>query len=392
MSQKRHRILHAIPSCDLSLGGPIEGLCQLARSLQEFGVDIEAVSMDAPGAPFLSSLPFPVHAVGPGQGKFGYCPGLDDWLRDHGHEYDAIVVDGLWQYNGVAVMKTRAAHKRPYFVFTHGMLDGWFRRRYPLKHVKKQVFWWAFQSKVLRHAKSVLFTCEEERIQSQNAFWPYRFTEKVVGYGTAGVPAEIRETGGTAFLDAFPKLRDRRYLLFLSRIHEKKGCDLLIRAFAKIARKETDLDLVMAGPDQTGWQKELEAMARELGVADRVHWTGMISGDVKWMAFLSAEAFTLTSHQENFGVAVAEALSCGTPVLLSNKVNIWREIVGDGAGLATPDDQAGADRLLTQWVSKLIAERAAMRPIARRCFEERFEISIAARKLLEAYGLEGQSK
>jgi glycosyltransferase involved in cell wall biosynthesis len=104
---------------------------------------------------------------------------------------------------------------------------------------------------------------------------------------------------------------------------------------------------------------------------------------VKWGAFAAADAFVLPSHQENFGIAVVEAMACGTPVLVSNKVNIWREIVDSGSGFAANDDAAGTQRLLERWLTLDSAAGKAMRDAARATFAERFEIHRAVRSLLE---------
>ena len=103
-----------------------------------------------------------------------------------------------------------------------------------------------------------------------------------------------------------------------------------VRVVAEVA---PDLDLVMAGPDQVGWMAELKGLAERLGVAGRIHWPGLMTGRAKWGALAGAEAFILPSHQDSFGVAVGEALGCGTPVLITDKVNIWREVRACGAGL-----------------------------------------------------------
>jgi glycosyltransferase involved in cell wall biosynthesis len=140
----------------------------------------------------------------------------------------------------------------------------------------------------------------------------------------------------------------------------------------------------MAGPDQVGWQAKLSSLAEELKVADRITWTGMIRGDVKWGAFRASEIFVLPSHSENFGIVVAEALACSVPVLISDKVNIWREIESDGAGLVSPDDLPGTMNLLLRWSQMPEAEKNAMRQRARECFLNRFEIRKAASGLINA--------
>jgi glycosyltransferase involved in cell wall biosynthesis len=108
----------------------------------------------------------------------------------------------------------------------------------------------------------------------------------------------------------------------------------------------------------------------------------MLSGDLKWGALRAADVFALPSHQENFGLAVVEALACGVPVLISREVNIWREIVNDNAGLAEADTLAGTLAMLRQWMAMPGDERARRRAAATRCFEARFEIASAAENLL----------
>jgi glycosyltransferase involved in cell wall biosynthesis len=322
-----------------------------------------------------------VHALGPGKGNYGYTPDLVPWLRDHASRYDVVVVRGIWQYTSFACWRALRNSSTPYVVFTHGMLDPWFKRAYPLKHLKKWMYWpWA-EYRVLRDAAAVLFTCEEERILARQSFWLYRCNEVVVNYGTAA-PSSDREAQESAFFALHPKLKGKRIALFLGRIHTKKGCDLLIEAFSQVLAQDPDWHLVIAGPDQIGWQSTLTELAREKGVERLITWPGMISGDVKYGAIKAAEVFVLPSHQENFGIAVAEALACGTPVLISERVNIWREVQQDGAGIVARDDLAGTCSLLRSWIEMSPLQRSTMREKARSCFERRFHIENAAESLV----------
>lgn len=262
------------------------------------------------------------------------------------------------------------------------MLDPWFKKTYPLKHLKKWLFWpWA-DYRVLRDARAVLFTCEEERLLASQSFWLYKATEVVVKFGAATPPQDSQKLC-KAFLLAFPELRDKRLFLFLSRIHEKKGCDLLIEAFARVAHQDATMQLVMAGPDQSGWMQELKALAEHFGIGDRITWTGMIQGDQKWGAFYASELFVLPSHQENFGIAVAESLGCGLPVLISNKVNIWREIEADGAGLVGADTVQDTEQNLRRWLNFDANQRLAMGRQAVQTFNARFTVEEMAKSLAE---------
>ncbi|MCX6981587.1 MAG: glycosyltransferase [Verrucomicrobia bacterium] len=377
------RLLRSIRSVNPAGGGPIEGIKQVARVHAALGHETEIVSLDSPEDAWVKECPVKVHAMGPVRSGYGYSSKLVPWLREHRREYDAVVVSGLWQYSGFGVWRALRGTDTPYFVFPHGMLDPWFKRAYPLKHLKKWLYWpWA-DYRMLRDARAVLFTSEEECRAARESFWLYRCNEVVVNYGIAA-PTGDAEAQQQAVLARFPELAGRRAFVFLSRIHEKKGCDLLVRAFAKIARTDDSLRLVFAGPDQTGWSAALREIAQQLGIADRIVWTGMISGDLKWGMLHLAEAFVLPSHQENFGIAVAEALACGTPVLISNKVNIWREIESDRAGLVDEDDGPGTLRLLEKWLALSAQEKDAMRKTARETFQARFEVTRAAEALIGA--------
>jgi glycosyltransferase involved in cell wall biosynthesis len=118
----------------------------------------------------------------------------------------------------------------------------------------------------------------------------------------------------------------------------------------------------------------LEARVKAAHLTDRVHWPGLITGDAKWGAFHASETFVLPSHQENFGIAVAEALGCSRPVLISDQVNIWPEIHSDGAGLVAPDTLDGTRQLLQRWLALSIEERREMQRKAHACFVARYNL------------------
>jgi len=388
------RVLQLISSVNPSGGGTIEGLKQLGLVLLHQGHVVEVACLDAPDSSWLNTFPLKIYALGPSISGYRYSKNFVPWLRQNAANYDVVIVNGIWQYSSFGVwlalhsLRKRNSHTPPYFVFTHGMLDPWFKRTYPLKHLKKWLYWpWA-EYRVLRDAQAVLFTCEEERILARETFWLYKCNEIVVNFGTAaptGDPPAQRQT----FLNQFPELCHKRLLLFLSRIHVKKGCDLLIKAFAKVAKSDDSLHLVMAGPDQTGWQAELQKQANQLGIAQKIAWTGILSGDLKWGAFYAAEVLVLPSHQENFGIVVAEAMACGVPVLISNKVNIWREIAADGAGLVANDDLDGTTQLLQKWLAMPPEEQQTMQQKAQKCFMERFEIHKTAKILIDTLHAHG---
>ena len=372
-----------IRSVDPAGGGPMEGVRQMARIYATRKIEAEIVSLDRSDDPNVTDFPLRVYALGPGSlGSYGYSPRLLAWLRQNHQSYDCVVVNGIWQFHSYACWLALHKTTTPYVVFTHGMLDPWFKRQYPLKHLKKWLYWpWA-EYRVLRDARAVLFTCEEERILAPQSFWLYKVNPFVVGYGTR-IPSFDLATVREQFFVKHPDLRDKRLAIFVGRIHPKKGCDLLIEAFQRTLARDPDWHLLIVGPDQVGWQAELEQMSSSLGVAGRITWTGMLQGDGKWQALAASEIFVLPSHQENFGIVVAEALACKVPVLISKQVNIWREIKDEHAGFVEEDSLNGTIKLFQTWVSLDASERSAVRANSRLCFDKHFDLDRSSTRFLK---------
>jgi glycosyltransferase involved in cell wall biosynthesis len=131
------------------------------------------------------------------------------------------------------------------------------------------------------------------------------------------------------------------------------------------------------------WQADLQLQSGRLGIGDRITWTGMLTGESKWGAMAAGEIFVLPSHQENFGIVVAEALACGLPVLISSKVNIWREVQNEGAGFVEPDTLAGTINLFRAWTRLDDSERVAMKANGHRCFENHFDLEKSSTRFLQ---------
>ncbi len=371
------RILHVASSMDPRGGGVAEAIRQIGTALVRAGHHTEVATADAPGSPWLDGQPFPVHALGPNRGSYQRAPALGPWIAEQNGKFDCLVTHGLWQHHGFAAWR----HWRgPRFVFPHGMLDPWFKRTYPRKHLKKWLYWpWA-EYRILRSARAVFFTCEEERRLARKSFWLYRATEAVNPLGIEEPPGDA-ERQKELFLTTFPALRGQRLILFMGRLAVKKGCPLAMLPFLN----RTEGTLVMAGPDDPAspeWSKE-KCSADPALMGAPIFWPGMLSGDLKWGAFHAAEAFVLPSHQENFGIAVVEAPACGKPVLISNKVNIWREIDEDGAGFVEDDNVKGTAKLVFRWFALSESERAVMGRRARASFEGRYQIDRATAGLVE---------
>ena len=373
-------ILHLIRTLDPQRGGPVAFLKQLSAVHAAMGVRVAILTLDRNKPAWVANLPVSALECAPSRGTYGYNPNLEATLAELAGSFDMMVVHGLWQFHGLCAMRVSRRIGIPYFVFPHGMLDPWFRRSYPLKHLKKQLYWVLAERRVLQDAKAVLFTSQNESRLAKVTFLPEaRYCGRILPLGVEKSPADpdrLREL----FLQDFPHLRGRRFLLFLGRLHPKKGCDLLVRA---MARMRPPIDLVFAGPiSNEQYVSELKRSAEGLPIT----FAGMLHGDTKSGALASAEALILPSHQENFGLVVAEALSFGTPALISDQVSVAEEVLSSGAGFVEPDTLIGTERLIERWLQE---GKPAMRTAALNCFQNRFDIEHSATELMRIFSGDG---
>lgn len=372
------RLLNIIASVDLRTGGPAAWIRDFGAAARSRGHDIETVCFDPPASAAGRPAKAQVHTVRAWPGSLA-SPALDRWLAQHAQRYDCMIAHGLWRYPSLAAWRTRQAGGPPYLLYPHGSLGSWFERRYPLKHLGKTLYWSVFERRAYCGAARVVYTCEQERRDSRNAFAAMDAATTVC---PLGIPDPVLQFDldhvAARFRASFPTLGDHPYVLWLGRIHPVKGCDLLLRAFAAATR--APLQLVMAGPDPLGWRRELERLAADLGIAERIHWTGMLDDGAKWGALRGAHLFALPSHQENFGISAVEALACGRPVLLSDKVGICDEVAERGAGIIATDDAEEIARALRRFLMPGASPHAAA---ARRLFIERFEVGRAVDGLLQ---------
>lgn len=396
------RILRVIGSMNPVIGGPCQGIRNSITELAKSGVYNEVVSLDDPGEEFLGQDSFIIHALGPNARPWAYSAKLAPWLTENLPRFDVVIVHGLWLYHSYAVWKAirkineKLDGGRPkirFFIMPHGMLDPWFQdaagRR--LKAIRNWLYWKAIEHRVVNEADGLLFTCETELLLARKPFSPYKPKLEInVSYGIQA-PPDYQDSMREAFLAKCPDVHNQPYLLFLSRIHYKKGVDMLINAYALLAMERSTLSnslpkLVIAGPGlETEYgQKMVALVASNAQLKGQVFFTGMLTDDAKWGALYGCEAFVLPSHQENFGIAVAEALACGKPVLISNQVNIWREIEAGGGGFIAENSIEGIRELFSLWLSISLESRIIMEEKAKDTFEQHFAIEQTARQFKES--------
>ncbi|KQR76054.1 glycosyltransferase [Rhizobium sp. Leaf341] len=344
------KIVHVIASIDPKNGGLQAVAMRLAAAQAATGSEVHLVAYGSvevhrqvielgKAIPGFSSVH--LHILGtPGRFESLFCFRGRRRLQDLLPGTAFIHIHGVWE--PLLLHASKLAGPIPYCVCPAGMLDHWSLAQ---KRWKKRIALHLCYARMLNRAAFIHVLNVDER----RAVEPLGFRAPNVIIPNGVFPEEYEPLPPKALFRTrigFPE--NRRYILFLSRLHMKKGLDILAEAFALLAGQHPDIDLVVAGPDD-GAEAEFKARIAASGLADRVHMTGPLYGDVKTAALAEAACFCLPSRQEGFSIAILEALACATPVVISDQCH-FPEVAKADAGLIVtldPGDVAeGLDTLL----------------------------------------------
>jgi len=337
------RILHVIPSLARRHGGPPKAAQELCRELVRMGHEVTIYTTNLDGN---QRLDVPVDQPIRGEdgvvrwyfatqrsGLYGVSMSLIRALRRNIRSFDVVHIHTLYRFTSTVAAHYCRREGVPYILRTHGTLDPFLFYRHRLR---KRVYEALFETRNLESAAAVHFTADDEMSLAQSLGLRFRGVVVPNGVDSKSLSdlGQLRER----FARDWPETSGKRVILFLGRLTFKKGLDLLAKAFGALARTRSDIHLFLAGPDDEGYGKKVRQWLDDEGVLDLVTFAGMLEGECKEAAFAAADMFVLPSYTENFGIAVAEALAAGTPVIISNKVNIWREISAAHAGLVVNCD------------------------------------------------------
>ncbi|MFY7793440.1 MAG: glycosyltransferase [Chitinophagaceae bacterium] len=382
------KVLHIIHSMDPATGGVARTLRNLIPALSARGVYGEILCFDDPAEaqrhPEEGCL---IHRIGPSAGRWGRVAGFRQWLDAHATDFDLVVLHGLWLYNGYAYTKwlRRRRHVPGLpvlrtWVMPHGMLDPWFQRSAGrgLKAIRNFIYWLLIERRTIASADLILFTTEAERDKASITF-PLYHPRRTAILPLGVPPPPMAE--GHADAGTISRASASGRILALGRIDPKKGFDLLPEAWHRLTTDDRYRDriphLLIAGPGWDGTHgRRLKALIDQWEVGRFISTEEMLRGHEKWEALRSSDAVIMPSHQENFGLVAAEALACGTPLLLSDQVDIHARITSAGAGLSDEDTIEGVVRMVKRWIDLGPESREAMRISAGKEYLASFHIDV----------------
>jgi glycosyltransferase involved in cell wall biosynthesis len=359
------RVLHVIPSVAARYGGPSTVLRSMVEGLNRIpGVAAEVATTDANGvggrmtSNDTEKWGAPVHLFRRSfSERWKFSAGLWSWLRSHADDYDIFHVHALWSFTTTAACSVARKSHKPVVLRPCGMLSPYTFSRSALR---KKMYWWALEQGNVGSVSRLQAMTSAEAREIENLKVPGVPPLVVIPPGIESAawaaeprPHELRRLcGGHA--------GERPIVLFLSRLHPKKGItDLLLPAFARL---KTDAFLAIAGgtdENAPGYEGEVRAAVQQLHLQDRVALLGQVESSDRWSILDGADLFVLPSHSENFGVVIIEAMARGIPVLTSNEVHSCEHVLAAGAGGTVPLDIAALADGMDQWLANPRARQVA---------------------------------
>lgn len=312
------RILHVIPTNNPNYGGPVKVA--------------EAISEIARQKNFEAAL-YPDKYISENGRSFLYYPGMQELikLKNLLKHFDIIHNHGLWSIPTSFAALLARFKGFSYVVTPHGMLDRWSLKQ---SRTKKKIYASLIERKNLNNASAIHFLNEQELLEAKE----FGITAPTFVLPNGADLDEYKELPGHQVMDEkYPELKNKIVLLFLGRIHAKKGFDLLIPAFKKAIGKVPELHLVIAGPDEGGYKKSVHDMILEYSLSKSVTFTGFVESEDKNILLAGSDIFILTSHQEGDSIAIKEALASGLPVIITKQCN-FPDVCLEEAGIVVDTD------------------------------------------------------
>jgi glycosyltransferase involved in cell wall biosynthesis len=383
------RVLHVTDIMAPRYGGPVTAIKNFCKGQAKQGVKVVLISTDrdyptgrlansgviSTGESNFKQLMFPAE-----WNPLGYSPSLKRYIEDNHKNFDIIHIHGLYRYAHFIAAKIANLNNIPYIVSTHGTLDPEVYYK-PQRKILKRIYEFLIEKKNLRRASAIHYTAYDEMILAER-LGIYKTPGFVVPNGIDPSIYERLPIGGS-FRKKY-NVGEGLMVLFCGRITEAKGVKLLIHAFAKLLSIRNSSKLVLAGPDNENYWPQCLPLVSKLGIDKNVILTGMLNSGELTQAYVDADILTLPSYSENFGMVIAEAMFCGTPVLISNRVKIWKDIQDEKAGVISSCDIESVTNSLLECLlnkEKLIQLGLNAKVAARKLYS----LELVTRKMIDNY-------
>ena len=371
------RILNIVRSMNPETGGPSKDIRDSSIFLDKLEIKNEVISFDDNKFVCDKDSYFIHHPLGIIRNKYGYTRKIFSWLKKNNNRFDVAILHGLWQLYEIEIYRflKNENNKLIFLIKPHGMLDPWFQNdpSRKFKAFRNKLYWQLFEKKIINYSSGLLFGSNIEKNLAATTFKGFNpINNYVVGNFVTQPPLKNIQLA-EAFYSRVPYLKkEEKFALFLSRINFKKGLENLIYAWKDCLMSKKLPKLLIAGPKENDYAKKLINLVKKMGLSDKIFFCGMLEDKAKWGAFYFANIFILPSHQENYGIAVVEALACGCPVFITNKVNIYPYIESGNCGVVFKDDILSLKKEILKWDFRNMDKRNIFSKNAIKTYNQKF--------------------
>lgn len=299
-------------------------------------------------------------------------------IKENIKKFDLVHIHGIFSFIEINVSILSQKYNKHYIISPRGSLSLELVKR--KSRYLKMIYLKLIGKRIFESSSGIHVLTEYEKEEVAK----FKFNLKNIYVVPNGIKLSEFDSANEEIFKIFPFLKNKKYILFLSRINWKKGLDILIPAFYEISKIYKDIYLLIAGPDNEGYGEKIKKLIKNYGIEDKVIFTGPLYGKEKISAFKNAEIFVLPSYSENFGLAVLEAMACGKPCVISNKVGIYEEVKKYNAGIIVETNS----RSLYNGIQILLKDENLKRKIsenAKKIVKNEYDIEKVAEKMIKVY-------
>jgi glycosyltransferase involved in cell wall biosynthesis len=391
------KVLHIIPSIATVRGGPSIAVIEMVQSLQNANCEVEIATTNDNGETLLD---VPLNILHEYQGvpvrffarfspniaavrEFAFSAGFTRWLWHHIQDYDLIHVHAIFSYCSTVAMAIARLQNIPYLVATHGLLCQWALEQ---GTSKKNTYLKLIEYSNLNHASGLHLNSQLEKQEIDDLY--LKCPQFVIPHGLEVL--ELIPNANQRLRAYFQLPAQEPIILFLSRIHPKKGLEILIQALACV--KPSKFTLIIAGSGDPDYETHIKSCIHDHGLQDCSLMTGFVEGEIKQLLLQGSDLFALTSYSENFGVAVVEALAAGTPALVTPGVALAQEVDQYNLGYVVPQEPTAIAKAIEKHLELPESERKKLSQKARQFVLDNYSWDKIAQQLLTVYSVLGITK
>ena len=380
---KNIKILQIISTLNPRSGGPQAGIIESSNRLSSSNISVDILTSDNKNYLKDKKIKFKIIKLNIKPRSYNFSFKLIKWINKNKKKYDFFIIHGLWEFNSLLA---RLFIKKNYYIIPHGQLDPYFSNN-TFKRIKKQIYWNLIEKKNIINSNGILVSGENEKLMLKNTFVN---TTKInivdIGYANQIQKIKFKKINyKKIFEKKFPDLKNKKFILFIGRIHHKKGCDILLEAIKEIKDLKGYKFLIAGFSEKLSFyeKKIIQMISSHETLKNNITVSNFLTENIKVASLKFSDATILPSRGENFGVSVSESISISKIPLITSKVGIYEYIKKYKAGLVCDANKNSIYKMIYKYINLNQKQKNLYKKNSLKCFNEIFNIKNKNNKLIK---------